>query len=183
MRRALYPLTIVVMSAALTAGCGAGDAETSDRGTATFDRPEFDVTFDYPASFMELDDVSFNQQAGNAAAATAGVGLDGSNIIAIQRFDQDVAVTDKNLKEVQPQADMLFSQLAGEDLKGKEVEVGGLPALEYEIDLMEPPEGRTRAVAVFDGETQYLVNCQSTPEQREAIEAACDRALETLETR
>lgn len=179
MRRMLYALALV---ATLAAGCGGDDTDPS-ASTATFDDPEFDVTFDYPGSLQALDDVSFNRQAGNPAVATAAVGLDGTNLIAVQRFDQEVAITDENIDDIRPQADMLFSQLAGKDLSGKQVEVGGLPALQYEIALTEPADGETRATAIFDGDTEYLLNCQSTPPQRQAIEAACDRALETLQTK
>ena len=180
MSRALYPLAVVALLAALIGGCG---GDSSAEGTATFDDPDSGIAFDYPADFEVLEDVSFNRQAGSAAAATAGVGIDGTNLIAVQRFEQDVDITGKDLDEVRPTADMLFSQLAGTEVEGEKVEVGGLPALQYEIELSEPADGRTRATAIFDGETEYLVNCQSSPAEREAIEAACDMALSTLRVR
>lgn len=180
MSRVLYPLALVVLLATLVAGCGDGGGAP---GPATFDDPRFDVAFDYPGSFKALENVSFDRQEGSTAVATAGVGIDGSNLIAVQRFDQKTAITDRNLDDVRPQADKLFSELAGMDLKGREVEVGGLPALQYEIDLTEPAGGQTRATAIFDEETEYLINCQSTPSEHQAVAAACDQALGTLRTK
>ena len=102
-------------------------------------------------------------------------------MIVVQRFDLETEVTEGNLDRVKREADALFSQLAGESAEGEETSVAGLPALEYEIDLEDPADAQTRAVAIFDGDVQYLVNCQSTPDGREEIEAACDLALETVE--
>lgn len=196
MRRLPYPLLVLFVLAVALVGCGGGDeespatgAETTESPTTTgatgdteiFDEADFDVTFEYPSDFDPLDDISFNRSAGSSAVATAGVGLDSTNLLALQRFDLNIEVTEDNIDEVQPEADMLFSQLAGEEVEGKDVEVGGLPALEYEITLTEPADAQTRATAIFDGSTQYLLNCQSTAAEEEAVAAACDTALETFE--
>jgi len=196
MRRLPYPLLVLFVLAVALVGCGGGDeespttgAETTESPTTTgatgdteiFDEADFDVTFEYPSDFDPLDDISFNRSAGSSAVATAGVGLDSTNLLALQRFDLNIEVTEDNIDEVQPEADMLFSQLAGEEVEGKDVEVGGLPALEYEITLTEPADAQTRATAIFDGSTQYLLNCQSTAAEEDAVAAACDTALETFE--
>ena len=196
MRRLPYPLLVLFVLAVALVGCGGGDeespttgAETTESPTTTgatgdneiFDEADFDVTFEYPSDFDPLDDISFNRSAGSSAVATAGVGLDSTNLLALQRFDLNIEVTEDNIDEVQPEADMLFSQLAGEEVEGKDVEVGGLPALEYEITLTEPADAQTRATAIFDGSTQYLLNCQSTAAEEDAVTAACDTALETFE--
>jgi hypothetical protein len=33
---------------------------------------------------------------------------------------------------------------------------------------------------LFDGSTEYLLNCQSTPPKRSKVEDACRKALDTL---
>ena len=35
-------------------------------------------------------------------------------------------------------------------------------------------------MAVFDGDKEYFINCQSVPDGREELDEACDRAIETL---
>lgn len=191
MRRLLFMLLALSLAATIAAGCGDGEETTStaaDDTTAAADEPgvfdeaDFDITFEYPSGFEPLEDISFNRSAGSSAVATAGVGLDETNLLAVQRFDLNTEVTKDTIDDVRPEADMLFSQLAGEDVKGKDVEVGGLPALQYEITLSDPPDAETKATAIFDGRTQYLLNCQATPEEAAAVEEACDMALDTLET-
>ena len=146
-----------------------------------FRDPAFGITFKYPKTYEVLHDVSFSRSAGNEAVATAAVGADKKNRLAVQRFELNQEVTKRNLDAVQPEADAVFSEIAGEAITGVEVSAGGLPGLEYFLaDLDRPPGGQTRATALFDGSTQYLLNCQSTPEERAAVQAACDRALETL---
>ena len=36
-------------------------------------------------------------------------------------------------------------------------------------------------MAVFDGDKEYFINCQSVPDGREELDEACERAIETLE--
>lgn len=192
MRRLLFMLLALLLTAAM-AGCGDDDEETTsttadDTTPATdepgvFDQADFDITFEYPTGFEPLEDISFNRSAGSSAVATAGVGLDETNLLAVQRFDLNTEVTKDTIDDVRPEADMLFSELAGEDVKGKDVTVGGLPALQYDITLSDPPDAETKATAIFDGRTQYLLNCQATPEEAAAVEEACDMALDTLETK
>lgn len=176
------PLALV---AVLVAGCGGddsgdgGDEGGEAVGSETFERDGFDLTFEYPSDFDERDDIEFSRSAGSGAAETAGVGIDEANVIAVQRFDLENEVTQENLDRVQREADALFSQLAGQEVEGKEARVAGLPALEYTIELEDPEDAETRAVAIFDGNVEYLLNCQSTPESRGRIDTACDLALET----
>lgn len=77
--------------------------------------------------------------------------------------------------------DDLFEQGTGQPGDGEETEIGGLPALEYES---APTKGRpgeeARLLVIFDGDTEYTINCQSTEKRREDIEKACDTVLETL---
>ncbi len=184
-------LPALLAAAALVAGCGGGDEESSSSEPAavqagaetneTFSEEGFDITFEYPEDFEVLQDVQFSRSAGVEAGATTAVGLDGTNLVAVQRFDLDVEVSDQNFATVKSEADQVFSQAAEEQVTGEETEVAGLPALEYELTVDEAEDIQTRAVAIFDGNTEYLLNCQSGADQRELILAACDLALETLE--
>ncbi|MBA2256563.1 MAG: hypothetical protein H0W05_05060 [Thermoleophilaceae bacterium] len=186
-------LPALLAAAALVAGCGGGDEEESSSSeptdvqagaetNETFSEEGFDITFEYPEEFEVLEDVQFSRSAGVEAGATTGVGLDGTNLLAVQRFDLNMEVSDQNFATVKSEADRVFSQAAGEQVTGEEIEVAGLPALEYAVTVDEAEDIQTRAVAVFDGNTEYLLNCQSGADQRELILAACDLALETYES-
>jgi len=80
----------------------------------------------------------------------------------------------------QTPGDDLISGLAGTELSGKQVEISGFPGFEYEFDLEDPPEGRSRLFMLFDGKTEYTLNCQSTPDKRDELQAACRQAVDTL---
>ena len=61
--------------------------------------------------------------------------------------------------------------------------VGGLPGVAYDAtSISEPPGGQSRLVYLFEGTTEYFINCQSTPENRGAAVEACDGVLATLKS-
>jgi len=41
-------------------------------------------------------------------------------------------------------------------------------------------DARSDFTFIFDGDIEYLLNCQSTSEHADEIEAACRQALDTL---
>jgi hypothetical protein len=162
----------------VAAGCG-GD----EGGPQTFDDEDFAITFQYPASFQELEDVSIASTAGAASKETRALGLNEQNVILVDRYDLRIEVTKENLADVKPEVDQVVSQAAGQELSGEEIEVGGLPGYEYIFDLEDPPEARTRFLVLFHGATEYALNCQSTPQQRDEVDAACRLVTDTLEPR
>ena len=170
----LAALSLALIAA--TAGCGGGEGDD----TQTFEEEGFPFTFEYPGSFEESSDVSYSSTAGGAADDARALGLDDRNAIVVSRYELNVAVTEENVDQVKPEMDDLISGLAGRELSGKQVEIGEFPGYEYEFDLEDPPEGRSRLVVLFDGKTEYTLNCQSTPERRDELEAACRQAVDTL---
>ena len=175
MRRArLAALSLTLIAA--TAACGGGGGD----GTETFEEEGFPFTFEYPGSLEDVTDVSFSSTVGGAAQDNKGVALDDDNAIVVSRYDLNVAVTAQNVEQVKAELDEVMSQASGMDVSGKQVEIGGFPGFEYTFELEEPPEGRSRFFALFDGRTEYTLNCQSTPEKRDELEAACQQAVDTL---
>lgn len=180
----LLPALLVALAVAV-GGCGSSDEEGGGGGTdradtKTFDAEGFEISFSYPADMKEADDVTVDQSAGAEAKATAGVGYDERNGIFVQRYDLNRAIGKGDLAEIKPEVDMLFEQGFGQPADGKPSEFGGLPALEYEFDVMGQPDERSRFLVIFDGDTEYTLNCQSNKERRDDIEKACDTALETV---
>lgn len=175
-RIVLLCLAIVVLAAAV--GCGGGD----DSGSETFEEDDFAITFEHPSTFSEIDDVSIASTAGAASRADSARGLDERNLILVSSYNLQVAVDEENLAQVQEELDAVLSQAAKQELSGARVEFGGLPGYEYTFDLETDPPVRSRFVALFDGMTEYTINCQSTSERRDEMDAACQQALETLRT-
>lgn len=192
--RLRHPGTIisVIGAAALIAACGGGETETDGGetenqsaagGTRTFENEDFEITFEYPAKLDVQDDVSFGATTGSGAEASAGARLGREDFFAVQLFPLEVAVTGENLDQFIPEADAVFSELAGEEVTGEQADVAGLPALRYEFGPSEAGDGSTRAIVVFDEKTEYLLTCKSTPARSELIDSACDLAIDTMEVR
>ena len=175
MRRTRLAALCLVLIAA-TAACGGG----GDDGTETFEEEGFAFTFEYPSSLEETSDVSYSSTAGGAAEDARALGLDDRNAIVVSRYGLNVAVTAENADQVKPELDDLISGLAGTELSGKQVQIGGFPGFEYTFDLEDPPEGRSRFFVLFDGKIEYTLNCQSTPDKRDELQAACRQAVDTL---
>jgi len=81
---------------------------------------------------------------------------------------------------VKGEVDKVIGGLAGKSVSGHEVEYGGLPGYEYVISVSKPAQGQSRLAVLFDGNVEYLVNCQSTPDDREKVEKGCRTVLDSI---
>ncbi len=162
-----------LLAATMLAGCGGS-------GTETFEQEGYPFTFDYPSDFELSTDVSFDTELGGTADDTVAVGLDDSNGIVLQRYTLNLDVTETNIDDAKAE----FDSIIGDVDPSASAEVGdvaGFPSLTYAaLDVPQPEDGQSRITAFFDGNQEYLINCQSTPEERDAITEACDMALDTL---
>ena len=174
------PLVLVVVVLLGGVGCGGGG---DGDGQATFDETGFSITFDYPEDFKATDDVTVASQAGGSAVARKALTLDNKNLLLVTKYNLTRAVDESNVQAIKPEADNVVSQLAGEQVSGEQVEFGGLPGFEYTFALETPQGGTSRFVMLFDGKSEYTINCQWTPEKRAEIGDACEQALATLETK
>ena len=191
-RARLPGLLLFVFVAVLAAGCGGDDDATEvgsggESGTTrpsgkTFSDDQFSVTFTYPEELKEGEVEKVEESAGaGKPVARAAVGLDSDNLILLTKYELNVAVTSANLPDVMPELDGVVGQLAGGPVSGEVTEIGGLPAARYDVvTLDEPPQGESRLVYLFDQAVEYQVNCQSTPQKRTELNAACDQVLATL---
>jgi hypothetical protein len=166
----------VLFATFFVAGCGG-------RSEKTFDVAGIGITFKYSSSLEPIKHVNFGQSAGAKPAARAGVAIDKVNAIIVSRYDLRVKITKDNIAKFKGEVDNVISQLAGRRVSGRQVEYGGLPGYEYVISLKTPPNGQSRMAVLFDQATEYLVNCQSTPPDRDKVEEGCRKALDTLQTK
>ena len=177
MRRALI-LTLLAL-----AGCGSSDGGDSAR----FEEDGFDITFEYPEEMNEAENVQISSGAGSSAKATAGVGYgekDTKDVIIVQRYDLKRAIGEDNLDQAKAELDPLVAQISPGAPSGKTGETNGFPSIDYEgVEVRTIDGAETRLVALFDGDVEYLINCQSTPDRRADIEKACKQVLETVKKR
>ena len=174
MRFLLLPLVLIAFG---LGACGGG-------GDGRFEADGFAITFEYPEGFEESDDVTINQQQGSEAEESRAVGLGSGNGISVQRYRLERRMDADTLVLAKGEFDRLVRALARDAAKGRMTEVGGFPALRYsKVPVRSVEKGQSALVVLFDRRTEYLINCQSTPDKRREIEEACDLAVETLERR
>jgi hypothetical protein len=149
----------------------------------TFAAKGIGITFAYPAAFRKIDSITFQKSAGSKAAARGAVALDRVNLIIVSRYDLRVSITATNLGRFKAEVDSVIGRLAGKRVSGRRVKHGGLPGYGYVIELGTPKHGVSRMTVLFDGPVEYLINCQSTPPKRAALDAGCRKALATLKRR
>lgn len=172
-------LTVVGICILATAAACGGEG---GNGVETFDEDGFAIVFEHPSSLDEIEDVTIASTAGAASKDTSARGLDERNLILVSRYDLRISVGESNLSEVKAELDEVVSQAADQELSGTEIEVSGLPGYEYAFDLDTEPPVHSRFIVIFDGMTEYTLNCQSTSDHRDEIDAACQQAVDTLET-
>ncbi len=162
-----------------SSGDGDADVEVKEK---VFADDGFGITFRYPGVLEPGTLTEMDVSGGGEPTARAVLRLDEDNGILLSRYDLDVSVTKDNLQEVRPELDQLMSQLSPEPGVAKVVELGTLPGVQYDnVKLENPANGKSQLVFLFDQRTEYLLNCQSTPPERAAIDGACERALATLQ--
>ncbi len=177
-------LVAFALAALTLAACGGGDDEESGGDANRFEEAGFAISFEYPDGFEVSDDVTLTEQEGSQAQETKAVGLDSENGIIVQRYGLKTAIDAEKLDLAKEEFDRLVATLAPEAAEGKKTEVGGFPALSYpSVPVTEPANAESRLYVLFDGRTEYLINCQSTPNKRSEVEEACDLAVETLEAK
>lgn len=186
-------LSLAVLLLCLTAaGCGGSDSDggggsggsgSGSEDTASFDADGFDITFDYPEEMQLREEVTVNESAGAEATETVALAYDEDDAIVVQRFDLNIEVNEDNLDMAKTELDGVIAQIDPQAGSGERVDVGGFPGFEYDLALEQPEGARSRYTVIFDGNVEYIINCQATEERREDIAAACETALASVESR
>ena len=182
-RRWVLSVAVVIAICAVPAFAACGDDGDGGDGNATFEREGFPFTFEYPDSFEHREDVTVGETLGGESDESddrVAVASDNDNMIVVERFTLNVEVDQSNLDQAKQEFDQLFQQVdpSAESQPG---EIAGLPSLSLDaITVPTPEDGESRITVLFEGDQEYLINCQSTPEGRPEVEAACDLMLETL---
>jgi hypothetical protein len=171
----LSALALAACALALAACGGSGDS-----GPKTFQEDGFAFTFEYPNSWVPSDKATVADQLGASADKTIGIGLDDDDGIILQSYTLNTEITASNLDLAKKELDGLMSQV-DPSATGQTGDTAGFPSITYDaVAIPTPTDGESRLVALFQGDQEYLINCQSTPDHRDEVNAACDQALSTL---
>ena len=193
-RKTRMLVAVAALGGAL-AGCS-GDSDSSspppDEVTTTVAAPatgsvftdtRFAFNFRYPKGWEQVEVESEpDLTAGGRPTARVAVGFDNDNGVLLSRFELSDVVTAEELPDQVSELDGIFSQFAGRPMSGTVTEVGGIPAVSYEEFALpgDPNQRSSRVVVLFDGDVEYQLNCQSTPEGLDQLNEGCDQMLATL---
>ncbi len=184
-RSAIYKVVLMITllgAIAALAACGGDESASAEPRTFSDDRYPF--TFTYPGDLESTDDIT-NTSGDPAGKSSTGLMFDSDNVLVVTRYSTlDAEVTASDMPGAIAELDMVISELTGNPISGTLVDVGGFPGVLYDnVEIPQPPSGRTRMVFLFEGDAQYSIHCQSTPDLRQQVTAACDQAMSTLRHR
>ena len=157
-------------------GCGGGD------GPQTFEEEGFPFTFEYPGDFDRAEDVEFEASLGGSSDEDIALTVDTHDGIILQRITLNRAVDESNLELAKRELDGLIGQTDPSAPQGTTGETAGFPSLSYEglTSPADDTEIESSLLVLFEGDQEFVINCQSTEENRETLTEACDRMRETL---
>lgn len=172
---------LVVFALAVMSGCGGSDDEEKQFSTKTYP-----FSFTYPEGWT----------VSRSAEFTFGTSGDDERSVSVALklpFDQ-VTISQYKLSTTlkpgenadQAQVDRVVRRLTrrakGSRSDGTTVEYGGLKGYQYTVEF--PGQGDTtltnRLTFLFSGDDEFLINCQSSPEMADALDAGCDQILDSL---
>jgi hypothetical protein len=157
-------------------GCG------SDDGPQTFDEEGFPFTFEYPDDFDKSEDVEFEESLGGGSDEDIALIVDTNDGLILQRITLNREVDASNLKLAKRELDGLLAQGGPDAPVGTAGETVGFPSLSYEG--ITSPAGDTEIesdlLVLFEGDQEYVINCQSTEQNRDEVTGACEQMRETL---
>ncbi|MBA3727696.1 MAG: hypothetical protein H0W94_00525 [Actinobacteria bacterium] len=144
------------------------------------------ISFDYPGDWGDITGQQFSSQTGTEVFGK-NFGIDGSNAAIFSIYEINVPIDASNIEQYRGEIDSTVAGLENESgggvLRGSvTITMGSLPGYRYEVEGMTPDgtEVQSRLVLVFDGTTEYFLNCQHTDEHAEEIEAGCDQIVESF---
>lgn len=171
-----FALLLSLAALALTA---CGDDSSSD--TATFEGDGYPFTFEYPGDWGTASDISVNNEVSSGNASNLkGVGPADDNGIFLATYTTSEPITDQNIDQAKAALDRLVAQ-ADPSAKGTVGEVGGFPSVSFDaVPVSDPSDAETNVVALFDGTSEYFINCQWTSDHEDEVKDACDQLRSTL---
>ncbi|MHB8059345.1 MAG: hypothetical protein ACYDHO_00735 [Gaiellaceae bacterium] len=182
---ALLALAVVLATAA---GCGSGgDREFKGHG----------ISFNYPSDWAPAESQGAKVKTSSGlwtemfapSAAAKDAGGTTADIVFLTEFETSVAVTKKSLAASASSITASVAQVAkkagGALLGGPSVvTMGGMPGYEYRIsaETIKGRKSESRLVIVWNGKTEYSLNCQHlvSGTRADEIEKGCKMIVDSF---
>ncbi len=173
-------VSVLLLVVLTVSGCG-GD-KTS---TAKFDTPTYPFSFDYPDGWKVTRNPAFVFGSDDAVRSVGVTLKEPDDEITVAQYELDKELPDgfnANQEEIDRIVRRLTRQSNGSSSDSIEVSFGGIPGYQY---VVEYPGGNgvellTTLTFLFQGKNEFLVNCQSSPANRAALDAGCEQVLNSL---
>ncbi len=141
------------------------------------------ISFRYPAAWSR-EAFTFSENIGSAPEFTEALTPDHRGAITISAYALSPPINDA--ANILPDMERMGEQLAT-SANGELVEppsattIGGLPAITMRVAThLQGGEGAIRVIAIFAGDTQWGIQCESDATDSTEIEAGCDQVLATI---
>jgi uncharacterized RDD family membrane protein YckC len=144
------------------------------------------VSFDYPAGWEEGTTETVAETGNADELWEVAFGLGRASLVSVTAYRLTPPVTAENLDaakaEFEGAARRLFDQVGGTVRAGpEEITVAGRPGLRFQATgTHDGTSFESTLVLIFDGTTQYTLNCSHTAEWAEEIERGCEQIVRTF---
>lgn len=169
----------VLLLAALGLSCGGGN-DTTFEGEG--------YSFSYPEDWEQREGSGAASEVGNAVSSVAFAPAEGANGLTVSVYRLQDVVTEDNVNslraEVTAVTEQVFRQAEGRMTAGpNRVTIAGHPGFSAKGTAMTPAGNRVESqiTLIFDGKTEYFLNCQFTADEAEEMQQGCRQVLESLE--
>jgi uncharacterized RDD family membrane protein YckC len=155
-------------------------ASDEDEGAQTY--RGHGVSFAYPAAWQELPKF----QAGGDEQWSAAVAAADLDLVVVTSYAPYGPVTAENLDTAKSEFEGLVQQLADQaggtvQAGPEEIGVAGKPGLRFRMTgTHDGTPFASTLVFVFDGTTEYEINCQHTTEKADEVEQGCEQIVRTF---
>ncbi|MEX2274613.1 MAG: hypothetical protein WEA10_03470 [Actinomycetota bacterium] len=155
------------------------------------------VSYEYPKTWTEATDLTTGAQAGGANELWSdGVipivdSQEGpsANVVLVTAYRLQQSVTEENVAQIEPEVKALLEQLVSQQGSGwdgtlQPTTVAARPGLIAEnVGGVAPGDRQveSRVIFLFDGTTQYFINCQYLPEDKNTVLGGCDQITNTFQ--
>jgi PsbP-like protein len=145
------------------------------------------ISFTYPGGWNEAEETSTAVSSGTQRWSES-FGIDGNNFVSLTEYEVNIEVGEENISELEQEIGETIEQLTQQaggnvDEGPSEVTMGGLPGFRFELSGVEAEGGTVASsiLLVFDGTTEYFLNCQFTDEHQEEIDEGCTQIIDSFE--
>lgn len=171
-----------------TSHSSTGAPHPSSGGSAAGTIGENGIAFDYPTGWQRLTGLGQSASSANPPVFEISVGIDDHDIVQVSGYHLQTTVTDANIDGALAEFSSLFRRLSAQAGGGIVTpftveHATGLPGLTGVITAKNPQGIDVESIihVVFDGSTEYLINCQYTAETKTDIATGCDQIVSTFQ--